>query len=204
MLHFRCCTGFSLAVESEGYSLAALPRLLVAMLWSMGLVILQHVGSSPVRDWSHFSCLGRQILYLWATREALSQHLFRVYSWLQTFPCFSSAHLLSHIVYRLCHCPVISRSIYLASPGRTTLFGRKLDWTQALDHGQIALHLRRKLGYQHSSLFSLFKKFSLLPSVFISVLKENWETSIQPSFSSSLMTTYGYPQVLWVIGPICS
>ena len=27
-------------------------------------------GSSPPRDWTHISCIGRWILYLWATREA--------------------------------------------------------------------------------------------------------------------------------------
>ena len=28
-------------------------------------------GSSTLRDWTHVSCIGRQILYLWATRGAL-------------------------------------------------------------------------------------------------------------------------------------
>ena len=27
-------------------------------------------GSSPARNWTHVSCIGRQILYLWATRGA--------------------------------------------------------------------------------------------------------------------------------------
>ena len=46
-------------------------------LWSTGsilcprcLVAAQHVGSFWTRDWTRVSCTGRQILYLWATREA--------------------------------------------------------------------------------------------------------------------------------------
>ena len=37
----------------------------------MGLVALQHVESSWSRDPIHVSCIGRWILYHWATREAL-------------------------------------------------------------------------------------------------------------------------------------
>ena len=29
-------------------------------------------GSSQLRGWTHFSCLGRRIIYHWATREALN------------------------------------------------------------------------------------------------------------------------------------
>ena len=36
----------------------------------MGLVALQQGGSSRIRNWTHASCLGRQFLYHWATREA--------------------------------------------------------------------------------------------------------------------------------------
>ena len=35
------------------------------------LVISFSVSSSQIRDWNHVSCIGRQILYHWATREAL-------------------------------------------------------------------------------------------------------------------------------------
>ena len=35
----------------------------------MGLVALQHVGSSWTRGQTHVSCIGRQILYHLATRE---------------------------------------------------------------------------------------------------------------------------------------
>ena len=37
----------------------------------MGLVALRHVGSSQTGDQTCVSCTGRQILYHWATREAL-------------------------------------------------------------------------------------------------------------------------------------
>jgi len=40
-------------------------------LWCMGLVVLWHVGSFQTRDWTCVSCIGRQTLYHWATREAL-------------------------------------------------------------------------------------------------------------------------------------
>ena len=36
----------------------------------MGLVAPLHVGSSPIRDQTHISCIGRWMPYHWATREA--------------------------------------------------------------------------------------------------------------------------------------
>ena len=36
----------------------------------MGLLALQHVGSSQIRDRTRVSCIGRQSLYHWANREA--------------------------------------------------------------------------------------------------------------------------------------
>ena len=39
-------------------------------LWCMGLVATQHMESSWTRDWTHFSCTERQILYHWATRKS--------------------------------------------------------------------------------------------------------------------------------------
>ena len=38
-------------------------------LWCSGLVAPQHMGSSPTRDWTHVSRIGRWILYYWATGE---------------------------------------------------------------------------------------------------------------------------------------
>ena len=35
-----------------------------------GLVAMKHVASSPIRDGTRVSCIGRWILYHWATREA--------------------------------------------------------------------------------------------------------------------------------------
>ena len=40
-------------------------------LWSTGLVAPKYVGSSLIRDQTCVSCIGRRILYHWATREAL-------------------------------------------------------------------------------------------------------------------------------------
>ena len=37
--------------------------------WCSGLIALWHMGSSQVRDQTRASCMGRQILHHWATRE---------------------------------------------------------------------------------------------------------------------------------------
>ena len=37
----------------------------------LGSVAPRHVGSSRTRDWTRVSCIGRQILYHWATTESL-------------------------------------------------------------------------------------------------------------------------------------
>ena len=99
VLHLHCCRGFSLVVESRAYSLVVVLRLLLAVaafvvehglwgmqdsvvglvgsraqaqqLWHTGLVAPQHVGSSQTRDRTRVCCIDRQILYHWATREAL-------------------------------------------------------------------------------------------------------------------------------------
>ena len=47
---------------------------LAQQLWHVGLVAQQHVGSSWIRNQTHVSCVGRHILYRWATRE--TQRLF--------------------------------------------------------------------------------------------------------------------------------
>ena len=39
-------------------------------MWTWGWVAPQHVRSSLTKDWTHVSCIGRWILYHWATREA--------------------------------------------------------------------------------------------------------------------------------------
>ena len=44
--------------------------------WCSGLVALWPVGSqSPIRDWTHVSCIARRILNCWTTRE-VPQHFF--------------------------------------------------------------------------------------------------------------------------------
>ena len=86
--------GFSLVMASRGYSLVVVCGLLIAVtslvveqglqelrhvgsraraqwLWRMDSVALWHVGSPQIRDWAFASCTGRQVLYHWATREAL-------------------------------------------------------------------------------------------------------------------------------------
>ena len=95
VLGFRCCASFPLVVASGGYSLAVMCRLLIAgaslvtstgsrcagisscgtwaqWLWVMGFVVLEHEESSQIWDWTHVPCIGRQILYHWAPREAPS------------------------------------------------------------------------------------------------------------------------------------
>ena len=39
-------------------------------LWCTVSVTLRHVGFSQIRDWTRVSCIGRQTLYHWVTREA--------------------------------------------------------------------------------------------------------------------------------------
>ena len=41
-----------------------------------GLAVLQHVGSSWIRDGTHVPCIGRWILNHWITREVPHPHLF--------------------------------------------------------------------------------------------------------------------------------
>ena len=45
-------------------------------LWCTGLAAPRHVGSSWIRDQTGVSCIGRQILYLWTTRESLELFWF--------------------------------------------------------------------------------------------------------------------------------
>ena len=69
----------SLVAESEGYSQAAVPSLVVehglkstqasVVVWPLGLVALQHVGFSWSRDQTSVPSIGRWILNHWTTRE---------------------------------------------------------------------------------------------------------------------------------------
>ena len=74
---FGAVCGLSLVVESRSFSLRCLLLLRLhgsrvpglQLLWHMGLVAPQHVGSSRARDWTHVSCIFREILNHWTTRE---------------------------------------------------------------------------------------------------------------------------------------
>ena len=85
MLSLRCCAGYSLVVESWGYS-SAVRGLLTAVAslvaehglqgagfrsWCAGFVALRRVGSPWTRDRTRVPCIGRQILNHWTTREVL-------------------------------------------------------------------------------------------------------------------------------------
>ena len=126
MLSLRSCAGFS-PVVTAGSSLLwcamrcfPLRRLLVVehrlrraqaqslrlpdstaraqRLWCMDLVALWHVGSSQTRDGTRVSCIGRQILYHWATREAPNFTVLRV------AVQFSQQRLLKRLFSVVCSC----------------------------------------------------------------------------------------------------
>ena len=63
--------GWSTGSRAQGLQQPRLPgsRAQAQQLWCMGLAALWHVGSSRVRGETHFSCIGRRILYHWATKE---------------------------------------------------------------------------------------------------------------------------------------
>ena len=51
--------------------------------WCTGLAAPHHVGSSRTRDQTQVSCIGRQILNRWVTREVPCSILFK---WLHSIP----------------------------------------------------------------------------------------------------------------------
>ena len=61
VLGLHCCKGFFSSYGEWGL-LSSLGHGLQE-LWHVGLVSPQHVGSSQIRDRTHFPCVGRQILY---------------------------------------------------------------------------------------------------------------------------------------------
>ena len=67
-----CCTGFSLVVAPGLWSTGSI---VVAQSW-----LLHSMGeSSWIRDQIHVSCIGRWILYHWATREAPVRVFYSLY-----------------------------------------------------------------------------------------------------------------------------
>ena len=71
----------SLAAVSKGCSLlwcSDFSLWWLLLFWSTGsvvvehrLVVLWHVESSQIRNWTHVPCIGEQILFHWTTREVL-------------------------------------------------------------------------------------------------------------------------------------
>ena len=67
---FSCC--WAQVLGSKWASVVAAPRLesTGSTAVATGLVALQHVASFRIKEWTCVSCIGRRILYYWATREA--------------------------------------------------------------------------------------------------------------------------------------
>ena len=114
VLGLHCCSSFPLTTASRGYSsrgagaadCGGFSRCGAWALGCMGSVAAcsqapgtgsivvahrlwdfapQHVGFSQIRHWTHVSCISWQILYHWATREALMYILTRA----STYNCLS-------------------------------------------------------------------------------------------------------------------
>ena len=77
------CLGFSLrwllSLRSTGSRHAGVSSgsTWAQQLWPTGLAAPHHVESSRTRDWIHVSCIGRQILIHWATREVLLPRILK-------------------------------------------------------------------------------------------------------------------------------
>ena len=68
------CDGFSGGAQALGFSAFSscsswAPEYRLSSCGALGLVALRQEGSSWIRDWTCVSCIGRQILNHWATRE---------------------------------------------------------------------------------------------------------------------------------------
>ena len=95
-----------LQLQSEGCSLwwrlllwLSGSRAWAQQLWQMGLAALRHMGSSWPRAWTHISCTGRQILYHWATREALNDFFKSNFQLLESC-IFSIQKFWSSLLYK--------------------------------------------------------------------------------------------------------
>ena len=83
-------------------------------LWRMGSVALQHVGSSQTRDQTHVSYIGRQILYPWATREALDHFLLKHHAcFLDIIGICKNYEDVTKIIVKSNNREVSKRNIYL-------------------------------------------------------------------------------------------
>ena len=68
------CGGFSCGAQALGFLAfsscsSRAPEHRLSSCGALGLVALRQEGSSWIRDWTCVSCIGRQILNHWATRE---------------------------------------------------------------------------------------------------------------------------------------
>ena len=70
--------------------------------WLTGLAAPQQVGSSWIRDGTHVSCSRRQILYHWATREALHFLDFLTVSLQRAEPHVSPYNVNTNILIEFC------------------------------------------------------------------------------------------------------
>ena len=78
---FSCCRAWTLGQLMGSVVVGPGLQSTGSVVWHSGLDAPQHVGSSA-RDQTHISCIGRQILYHWATREA-PQLIFVCWSYIQ-------------------------------------------------------------------------------------------------------------------------
>ena len=128
VLGLHCCRGFCLVMASRGYLLlysgfsllglllswstgsrsCRLQQLWLPDSWNRSSVVgvhglsLWYVGSSQIRDWTRVSCIGRQIIYHWASREAQEVCLILEVCFTGPGTCtFSGAYLVrpaNHII----------------------------------------------------------------------------------------------------------
>ena len=108
------CSGFSCwggGLEGVGASVVAAPRLerTGSAIVVQGLAALKHVGSSQTRGWTRVSCIGRQILYHWATRKPLTISGWVIVSWSL---CFFVQLWLGHMSVPMLHIPWLLKPFF--------------------------------------------------------------------------------------------
>ena len=109
-----CCTGFSLVVESGGYSLAVVGRLLIVVAALVAEHGLGHVGLRSCSTWAQYLLppgSRAQAQQLWHTGFIAPQHVgsSRIRNWL-----FYSLNLLKNKWYTwLCKFKAYSRMVWL-------------------------------------------------------------------------------------------
>ena len=76
----------------------------------MGLAAPSHVGSSQTGDWTCVPCIGRQILYHWATGEPLS-YINGIIQWIPSSGMFKSSCFFTFIIHLNPRCALCSRFV---------------------------------------------------------------------------------------------